>query len=402
MPKTPPAATVKSAYTQTEKDFLVEYVAWAERNDITSKSALYAGLNELMPWRTEQSIRNFMSNHPELFGKRNIPPQSTRRPLSRVGLEYRLQQSQQKNPASPAEVRQSKDVESQNSITSAIDEGLASSPDDHRPQAITSSAKGKAPSILSEAVTEAMVLALKDHPESHWASDNRQKRARLWKDFSKTHPNHSAESYYQYHVEHHEQLESAARELTEDGGHINGPSKWPGFGIRNDLNPVIDSLIKEGKLEDPVIPPLSPSGSFYDQKDCLAVIQYLADNPSLFYGSTEVPLGASTRLALWRKFEAGYKTRTAIAWAEFHRAHHSALEEAARKLNSIRQEREHDDPWHESSPPSTVDGNAESQPSARGSSVLGFILQIPNLLKRSVQDDAESSSPSKRVKFEDS
>ncbi|KAG8944385.1 hypothetical protein FRC04_001965 [Tulasnella sp. 424] len=401
MPKTPSTAG-RPFYTETEKKFVIEYLAWGERNDITPKSALYASLNELMPWRTEQSIRKFVSNHPEHFGKRNIPPRSTRRPLSRAGLENRLQQSQQKNPASPAEVRQSEDVEPQSSITSAIDEGLASSPDDHRPQATAPSAKGKAPSILSEAVTEAMVLALKDHPESHWASDNRQKRARLWKDFSKTHPNHSAESYYQYHVEHHEQLESAARELAEDGGHTDEPFKRPGPRVRNDLNPAIDSLIKEGKLEDPVIPPLSPSGSYYDQKDCLAVIQYLADNPSLFYGPIEVPRGASSRLALWAKFEAKYKTRTAIAWAEFHRAHHSTLEKAARKLISIRQEREHDDPWHESSSSSTVYGNAESQPSARGSSVLGFILQIPNLLKRSVQDDAESSSPSKRVKFEDS
>ncbi|KIO28378.1 hypothetical protein M407DRAFT_243047 [Tulasnella calospora MUT 4182] len=177
--------------------------------------------------------------------------------------------------------------------------------------------------------------------------------------------------------------------------------------VRRSVNSVIDSLVEEGKLEEPVTCLISRPGGFFDQKDCLAVIQYLAENPSLFYGPVEVPLGAtSTKAALWEKFTAKHKTRSHWSWTEFHRLHKVALENAARKLISIRQAREGRDGLQEPSSSSTIHTNVIGQPSTLTSMEQptrpGFLSRFQNLLKRSFRDDAESSSPSKRIKLEES
>ncbi|KAG9008497.1 hypothetical protein FRB90_008839 [Tulasnella sp. 427] len=62
-PKAPPrhdfSRHTGTTYTVTDREFIIDYLAWAERNNIKSSSSVLAGMHELMPWHSQQSISSF-------------------------------------------------------------------------------------------------------------------------------------------------------------------------------------------------------------------------------------------------------------------------------------------------------------------------------------------------------
>ncbi|KAG9047032.1 hypothetical protein FS837_003169 [Tulasnella sp. UAMH 9824] len=219
-PEAPPRHNIctvggKYTYTDADKEFIVKYLEWAERNNIKSLRSVYKRINKLMPWHSVSSIETSVYNYPNLYRKPNTSSKSSRLRQQRTGS----------NSGTPATgLSQSQNAEPQKSTGSNKDSRVkeGTSGRIEKQARVASLTKGKASSTLTEAVIKAMVLVLKENPESHWAQNNRQKRTRLWSDFAKIHPNHSADTYYQYHIQHHKRLESAARELIEDESSTGG------------------------------------------------------------------------------------------------------------------------------------------------------------------------------------
>ncbi|KAG8971622.1 hypothetical protein FRB90_010433, partial [Tulasnella sp. 427] len=170
---------------------------------------------------------------------------------------------------------------------------------------------------------------------------------------------------------------------------------------------IVDRLIERGKLEALVLPPLPRlHRGQYGPKDCLVVIQFLADNPTLFYGSIQLVQEATNyknKAIIWEKLAAKFNTRTPVAWREFHRINKAPLERAARKLIAIRQARESGVTFREPGPSSGTPSRPSSGASGSGegpttSQASGSPHQS---FKRPIQGGPESSGPSKRMRFEE-
>ncbi|KIO15734.1 hypothetical protein M407DRAFT_13162, partial [Tulasnella calospora MUT 4182] len=101
----------KYAYTDADREFVIKYLAWAERTNMSPGSSIYLSMTELMPWHSAGSIQSFVSKIPNILGKRDIPSKGSQRPLGRASFEYRQQQTADIPSAPGTGPRQSEDAE---------------------------------------------------------------------------------------------------------------------------------------------------------------------------------------------------------------------------------------------------------------------------------------------------
>ncbi|KAG9047029.1 hypothetical protein FS837_003166, partial [Tulasnella sp. UAMH 9824] len=161
-------------YTDTDKEFLVKYLTWAKRNGVTPNWSLWSAMAKLMPWHSANSIYSFIRNNPRLSEKCDIPPQLPQRHVGRKRIKGRPSRTTNATRARAAEGRQVAEIQTPTKI-----KDLTSGRIDKRARIPTSLGKGKAPSSINEAVIEAMVHFLKDHPDGYRATSSSQKRGRL-------------------------------------------------------------------------------------------------------------------------------------------------------------------------------------------------------------------------------
>ncbi|KAG9047030.1 hypothetical protein FS837_003167 [Tulasnella sp. UAMH 9824] len=159
-PEAPPRHSVfralgRCAFTDTDKEFMVKYLAWAERENL-SLHYVFFYMAKLMPWHSVGSIRSFVSKNPDLFRKRNIPSRGPLRPLGRASFDYRLQQGTNLTRTPDAEARQSEDPEPEVVTKSTSVKGHTFGRKDQQRQEATSSGTSKAQSAISQTVIDAM------------------------------------------------------------------------------------------------------------------------------------------------------------------------------------------------------------------------------------------------------